>query len=277
MRNKILIALGMLAVILAGLWIWLRQPDEAKLSVEAVMGKRPKITAPRDQTFPTVQIADAVGWAAGAAPTPAAGLSVQAFARNLDHPRWLYRLPNGDVLVAEANSPKREGGGLTGAIMNRILAKAGAGVPSANRITLLRDADGDGVAESRTVLISGLTVMAAMAGMYFGGAATFSSFATGTIIVVATTMLASLTVLPALMSRLGTKVDRGRIPGLGRLRTRATRFGLWSRIVGRVTRRPLLWGGLTAALLVLGIRRGIRPKPAAPGQGPDAPGGGRRP
>lgn len=163
MRNKILIALGMLAVILAGFWFWLSRPDEAKLSVEAVMGKRPKITEPRNQTFPTVQIADAVGWAAGAAPTPAAGLSVQAFARNLDHPRWLYRLPNGDVLVAEANSPKREGGGLTGAIMNRILAKAGAGVPSANRITLLRDADGDGVAESRTVLISGLNSPCGMA------------------------------------------------------------------------------------------------------------------
>ncbi|HSI16848.1 MAG TPA: sorbosone dehydrogenase family protein, partial [Sphingomonas sp.] len=137
MRNKILIALGMLAVILAGFWFWLSRPDEAKLSVEAVMGKRPKITEPRDQTFPTVQIADAVGWAAGAAPTPAAGLAVQAFARNLDHPRWLYRLPNGDVPVAEANSPKREGGGLAGAVMNRIMNKAGAGVPSANRITLL--------------------------------------------------------------------------------------------------------------------------------------------
>ena len=102
----------------------------------------------------------------------------------------------------------------------------------------------------RAVLVSGITVMIAMAGMYLGGVPDFASFATGTIIVVATTMLASLTVLPALMSRLGTKVDRGRIPGLGRLRTRATRFGLWSRIVGRVTRRPLVWGGLTAALLI---------------------------
>src|SRR3569833_1491395 len=114
MRNKILIALGMLAVFLAGLWYWLSRPDEAKLS------------APRDQTIPTVKIADAVGWAAGAAPTPAAGLAVQAFARGLDHPRWLYRLPNGDVLVAEANSPTREGGGLGGAIMNHILDEAGA-------------------------------------------------------------------------------------------------------------------------------------------------------
>lgn len=156
MRNKILIALGMIAVILAGLWFWLSRPDVATLSVEAVTGKRPKITEPREQTFPTIKVADAVGWPAGAAPVPAAGLAVQAFARGLDHPRWLYRLPNGDVLVAEANSPTREGGGLTGVVMNYILDKAGAGVPSANRITLLRDANGDGVAESRTVLISGL-------------------------------------------------------------------------------------------------------------------------
>jgi glucose/arabinose dehydrogenase len=156
MRNKSLLALGMIAVILAGLWFWLSRPDVAKLPVDAVTGKRPKITAPRDQTFPTIKIADAVGWPAGAAPVPAAGLAVQAFARGLDHPRWLYRLPNGDVLVAEANSPPREGGGVTGMVMGYILGKAGAGVPSANRITLLRDANGDGVAESRTVLISGL-------------------------------------------------------------------------------------------------------------------------
>src|SRR3569833_1379666 len=110
MRNKIMIALGILAVILAVLCFWLSRPDEAKLSVEAVMGMRPKISEPRNQTFPTVKIADAVGWANGAMPTPAAGLAVQAFARSLDHPRWLYRLPNGDVLVAEANSPTREGG-----------------------------------------------------------------------------------------------------------------------------------------------------------------------
>ena len=163
MRNKILILVGLLAVILTGLWLWLRQPDIATLSVEAVTGKRPKITAPRNQNFPTIAIADAVGWPAGATPNPAPGLTVQAFARGLDHPRWLYRLPNGDVLVAEANSPTREGGGLTGLVMNYVLDKAGAGVPSANRITLLRDADGDGVAESRTVLISGLNSPCGMA------------------------------------------------------------------------------------------------------------------
>ena len=68
----------------------------------------------------------------------------------------MYRLPNGDVLVAETNSPPREGGGITGAVMSYLLNKGGAGVPSANRITLLRDADGDGVAESRSGLLTGL-------------------------------------------------------------------------------------------------------------------------
>jgi glucose/arabinose dehydrogenase len=81
-----------------------------------------------------------------------------AFADGLEHPRWLYVLPNGDVLVAETNAPPRpeEGKGLKGAIMKRAMAKAGAAVPSANRITLLRDADGDGVAEMRGVFLDGL-------------------------------------------------------------------------------------------------------------------------
>ncbi len=110
--------------------------------------------------------------------------------------------------------------------------------------------DNAAATSGRAVLVSGVTVMIAMAGMYLGGVPDFASFATGTILVVAATMLASLTVLPALMSRLGTKVDRGRIPGLSHLLARAVRFGLWARIVGRVTRRPLLWGGLTTVLLV---------------------------
>jgi glucose/arabinose dehydrogenase len=137
-----------------------------------MMGPRPTIGPPRVQSFPTIKVADAVGWPQGAAPTPAAGLAVKAFARNLDHPRWLYRLPNGDVLVAETNSPPREGGGIAGMVMGYLMKKGGAGVPSANRITLLRDADGDGVAESRTVLLSGLNSpfgMALMGGYLYIG------------------------------------------------------------------------------------------------------------
>lgn len=122
------------------------------------IGPRPQLPAPQKRWIPTVNIAPAVGWPEGAAPTAAGGLAVRAFARDLDHPRWLYVLPNGDVLVAETNAPPKPGekGGLRSWFMKRTMAKAGAGVPSANRITLLRDADGDGVAETRHVLLSDL-------------------------------------------------------------------------------------------------------------------------
>ena len=102
----------------------------------------------------------------------------------------------------------------------------------------------------RAVLVSGITVMIAMAGMYFAGAATFTSFATGTIVVVAVAMLGSLTVLPALLSMLGDRTEKGRVPGLGRLRNRVARVGIWSRIVDRVLRRPLLSASLATGLLV---------------------------
>jgi uncharacterized membrane protein YdfJ with MMPL/SSD domain len=102
----------------------------------------------------------------------------------------------------------------------------------------------------RAVLVSGFTVMIAMAGMYFAGAPTFTSFATGTIVVVAVAMLGSLTVLPALLSMLGDRTEKGRIPGLGRLRNRVARVGIWSRIVDRVLRRPLMSAVLATGLLV---------------------------
>ena len=102
----------------------------------------------------------------------------------------------------------------------------------------------------RAVLVSGVTVMIAMAGMYFGGASTFTSFATGTIAVVGVAMLGSLTVLPALISLTGDRVERGRVPGLDRLKRRLASLNLWSRVVDRVMRRPLLWAATTTALLL---------------------------
>ncbi|MDQ2879014.1 MAG: sorbosone dehydrogenase family protein [Pseudomonadota bacterium] len=167
MRNKVLLALGLIVLILFGLWFWVSRPDLAKLSVDAVTGKRPTITKPRDQIYPTFNVAPAVGWTNGAMPIPAAGLAVNAFATGLDHPRWLYRLPNGDVLVAETNGPSDQLRGLSGIVAGHMFKKAGADAPSANRITLLRDANGDGIAESRTVLIGGLTSPFGMA--LFGG------------------------------------------------------------------------------------------------------------
>jgi glucose/arabinose dehydrogenase len=167
--RKILIALLVLAVIAAlGIW-WFSRPDVARLPAEAVTGQIPKLSETRAQTIPTVKIAKAVGWAGDARPTAVAGLTVTPFAKGLDHPRWLYRLPNGDVLVAESNSPPREGGGITGWVMKRLMSRAGAGVPSANRITLLRDADGDGVAESRSALLTAANGLDSPFGMLLVG------------------------------------------------------------------------------------------------------------
>lgn len=132
--------------------------EHAQLSKEAVTGTDPQISQPRRTLVPTIDIAPAVGWPAGASPTPATGMKVTAFAEGLDHPRWLYVLPNGDVLVAETNAPPGKSGigGVKGALMKLVMARAGAGVPSADRISLLRDADGDGKAEFRSVFLQGL-------------------------------------------------------------------------------------------------------------------------
>ena len=156
MRKHILIVLGLILLVIAGGLVYLGWPDTAKLPIAAVQGTKPDITAPRIQVIPTIDVPKAAGWPAGAMPTPAAGLRVQPFAAGLDHPRWLYQLPNGDVLVAETNSPPRDGGGIAGTVMRWLMGRAGAGVPSANRITLLRDTNGDGVADQRSVFLTGL-------------------------------------------------------------------------------------------------------------------------
>jgi glucose/arabinose dehydrogenase len=132
--------------------------EEASLPVGAGTGPSPQLPPPRSSWIPTVNIAPARGWTEGAAPIPAEGLRVQSFAAGLDHPRWLYVLPNGDVLVAETNAPPKpeDGKGIRGWVMGLVMKRAGAGVPSANRITLLRDADGDGVAETRSAFLEGL-------------------------------------------------------------------------------------------------------------------------
>lgn len=161
--KHILIILGIVIVALAGFAWWATRPDIAQFSVDAMTGKDPRLDVERAQTYPTMEVAPVAGWAGGARPIPAKGLKVAAFAGGLDHPRWLYRLPNGDVLVAETNSPPRKVGGITGMVMGSLMKKAGADVPSANRITLLRDGDGDGVAEARSVLLTGLNSPTGMA------------------------------------------------------------------------------------------------------------------
>ena len=105
----------------------------------------------------------------------------------------------------------------------------------------------------RAVLISGLTVMIAMAGMYFGGAATFSSFATGTILVVAVAVLGSLTVLPAILSKLGDRVNKGRVPFM-KPEKRTGEARAWAWILDRVLKRPLVSViAATSVLVVLAI------------------------
>jgi glucose/arabinose dehydrogenase len=132
--------------------------ETARQSVEAGMGPNPNIVSPAKTLIPTVKVADAVGWPAGAVPTAAAGLKVAPFVTGLDHPRWLLVLPNGDVLVAETNAPPKpeDGKGIRAKFMAFFMKKAGADVGSPNRISLLRDADGDGTAEMKTVLLSNL-------------------------------------------------------------------------------------------------------------------------
>lgn len=137
--------------------------ETARLSESAVTGPAPTLLAPVRRLVPTVDVAPAVGWPAGGSPAVAEGLQVTAFANALDHPRWLLPLPNGDVLVAESNRPRTaapEDSGpvdrLRAWVMARVMKRAGALTPSADRITLLRDADGDGVAEFRSTFARGL-------------------------------------------------------------------------------------------------------------------------
>ncbi|WP_247875949.1 sorbosone dehydrogenase family protein [Azospirillum sp. TSH100] len=132
--------------------------DQASLPVSAGTGPNPTLPAPKSSLIPTVNIADAIGWPQGAQPTAAQGLSVTAFATGLDHPRWMLALPNGDILVAETNAPPKpeDGKGIKGWVMGLVMGKAGAKTPSANRITLLRDSDGDGKADVREPFLEGL-------------------------------------------------------------------------------------------------------------------------
>jgi hypothetical protein len=132
--------------------------ERASLPVEAGIGPEPVLPPPKETLLPTVNIAPATGWPDGAMPSAAEGLTVAAFADGLDHPRWLYVLPNGDVLVAETNAPERpeDAEGIKGWVTSLMMQRAGAGGPSADRITLLRDADGDGVVDLRAVFLEGL-------------------------------------------------------------------------------------------------------------------------
>jgi glucose/arabinose dehydrogenase len=158
MRNESLNTIGRIGAVLLLLSTMNACAESARLPPSASIGPHPVLPEPNETLIPTVNIAPAVGWPAQGKPVAAAGLHVNAFATGLDHPRWIYVLPNGDVLVAESNKPAQpnQSGGIKAWVTKRVMKKAGAGVHSADRITLLRDADGDGIAETRSVLLEEL-------------------------------------------------------------------------------------------------------------------------
>ena len=157
--RKIAIAFAVLAVLAGAALFFLTRGQSAELAVDEVVGTDPTLAKPQEQSIPTVQIAEPVGWAAGEAPIPAKGLAVQRFAEGLDHPRTLYALPNGDILVALTRAPKpvAEPDGIMARIeafvAGVLLSKAGSTGASANQIVLLRDTNADGTADKRTVLL----------------------------------------------------------------------------------------------------------------------------
>lgn len=158
--RKIAIAL-VIAIVVAGVALFvLSRGDSADLSVEEVAGTEPVLQEGDPQNFPTVQIAEPVGWKAGEAPTPAKGLEVVRFAEGLDHPRTLFALPNGDMLVSLTRAPEKKNrdtgvmAAIRGWIEGILFSKAGAGGKSPNQIVLLRDTDGNGSAETKQVILT---------------------------------------------------------------------------------------------------------------------------
>lgn len=160
--RKILLTILVLLIVLAALGYWLTRGDRAELPFEQVTGTDPTLVEPREEAVPTVSIADPVGWSAGELPVAAEGLEVTRFAEGLDHPRVMHRLPNGDILVALTRAPRSDdsGGGVLasvrGWIADRLMSAAGATGDSPDQIVLLRDSNGDGVADIRKVLRSDL-------------------------------------------------------------------------------------------------------------------------
>ncbi|MBD8555301.1 sorbosone dehydrogenase family protein [Rhizobium sp. CFBP 8762] len=155
--KKILLA-GVAIIVIGGAAVYFLSKESATVPVAQGYGPNPTLPAPNPKLIPTVNIAPAQGWPQNGKPTAANGMNVAAYASGFDHPRWLHVLPNGDVLVAETNKPPKEKDpfSVRGWVMGVVMGAAGAEVPSANRITLVRDADGDGVAEMKTTFLSGL-------------------------------------------------------------------------------------------------------------------------
>jgi len=155
-KRKLLVALAVFLLVFGGFFYWVWRGTPAQHTLDELSGKDPVLGQPHEEMIPSVSIAKPVGWAANEAPTTAPGLQVMRFAEGLDHPRVIYALPNGDVIVAEADAPKGNmSGGVTGMIASVIMHRAGANEGSPDALILLRDTNGDGKADQRFVLRQG--------------------------------------------------------------------------------------------------------------------------
>lgn len=158
--KKLAIGLLVVIVLLAVAGWWLTRGHTAEYTVDQVSGTDPLLAEPDPRLIPTIGLSRPIGWPDGAVPEAAEGLQVNRFAEGLDHPRVIYAMPNGDIIVAQANAPERimaGGNAITNAIAGFLFRRAGAAVPSPDNLVLLRDADGDGVAEVKRELRSGLS------------------------------------------------------------------------------------------------------------------------
>jgi YD repeat-containing protein len=153
--RKLLIVILVLVVVLGGATFWILRGTPAEHTVEELSGRTPVLSEAKSERIPSVSLAKTIGWGPTETPQAASGLAVVRFAEGLQHPRTMLTLPNGDVLVAETGAPAgNTPSGITGFFMKLFMGQVGAADASPNRITLLRDADGDGKAEARFVLRS---------------------------------------------------------------------------------------------------------------------------
>ncbi len=155
-KRKLLVALAVFLIVVGGFMFWIWRGTPAQHTLDELSGRDPVLVEPKSEGIPSVAIAKPIGWGPTEAPVAAKGLTVTRFADGLDHPRVLYTLPNGDVIVAEADAPKGNmGSGITAMIGRMLMNRAGANGGSPDALILLRDGDGDGKAEQRFVLRTG--------------------------------------------------------------------------------------------------------------------------
>jgi len=155
-KRKLLVALAVVLLVFGGVGFWIWRGTPAQHTEDELSGKDPVLDPAKPEQIPSVAIARPIGWAANEAPQGASGLAVQRFAEGLAHPRVIYTLPNGDVLAAEADSPSTNlGGGVTGWVGQKLMERAGSHGNSPDQVILLRDTNGDGVADQRFTLLDG--------------------------------------------------------------------------------------------------------------------------